>query len=1550
MDANTSAASVVSVAAPTVASTTVTYTGPACNTRSRMATATSSQQYVFSTPVGSASPTNVYLPGTPSVSSILSPSNVTVRSQSPRVRLVAMEPRFAMNTSPQNLFSTLTSSNGVNASSVGNQTSHVVDPSITLVLSMMQQMEERRENERREMNDRRDRERREIEERIKREKREADERRDREKQEIEDRIKRERRETEERMEREERRDKERREAEVKRDELLTSALREIREQSTLSNRDQSFVKVKSVKMPEFDEKTDIDSFLLQFERIATNQGWPTNEWATRLATLLKGKAAEVYAQLPLDQSEDYQALKLALLAKYKLNAETYRRRFRTIRKDTGETFAQMIVRMTTLLKRWICLAGKTADSYKDLEDLILYEQLLNVSGPELELFLRQNDPKNVTEAAVFADRFVAAKNATKDVKTGFKSNHGVGKTQTKEKVEDAKVTDNKKLACFECGKGHMRRDCPQWIKRKASEQRSNFARACPLTVTQELNSICSNDRDFFHPVQVEGKPVLALRDTGSSHCIVGKEWVPLGSQTVGKVEVQGWNGLIDIVPEVFVSVNSPFFSGKIRASVCENPAAALIIGNTVTFSNGTKKSVQVFPQVVTAAVQTRAGKRREAEMPKPLKKTSEHVLSDPQEVRELQQKDPSLSLYRELAEKSETNQAKFFYKKGLLYRKYIRSGVSISQLIVPEALRKTALKIAHDSPMAGHQGIRRTTDRLLQSFYWPGIHGSVKNYCRSCDECQKTEPRGRTRKVHLGRMPIIGEPFERVAVDIIGPVTPISEAGNRYMLVLVDFATRYPEATPLKNIDAPTIAEALWKMWTRYGVPKEVLTDRGTQFTGEVMKQVCALLGIKGLTTTPYHAQGNGLVERFNATLKSMIKKLCMERPKDWDQYIDAALFSYREVPQESLGFAPFELLYGRTVRGPLAVLRDLWTKDDVSAETKTTAEYVFDLRNRIAETCEIAHDALEHARDRQAHQFNKKAVQRNFEVGDEVLLLLPEKNNKLQLVWRGPFPVVEKKGICDYRIRVKGQDKLFHANLLKKYHRREVASVAAIVIEETEVKEVSADDLDREVIQCTPEGGVVLPALVSKEGPDDVNIFEGRQAEEKEALEKLVKENRRIFTDMPLQCTLGDCPLALEPDQPVRVKQYPLPHSQESLVKDEVDAMFKAGIIERSASPFSSPILLVKKKDGSMRFCIDFRRLNKKLRFDAEPLPDVDSLFAKIGKAMFFSKLDLSKGYFQIRMREQDRCKTAFTTPAGQFQFTVMPFGLKTAGAVFSRIMRLVLQPLALDCVHNFMDDILVATEAWQSHVVALRALFRRLNEVNLSARPKKCFLGFDEISFLGHRFMKGKMKPEEDKVQRIEEASRPTTKKQLRSFLGLAGYYRRFVPNYAAIALPLTNLTKKNSPDSIPWDDQCQRAFEVLKSKLCSHPIVILPDSSRPFVLRTDASGESVGAVLMQDHGHGLQPISYASKKLSDAERRYSTIEQECYAVVFGIRRFYPYLYGRDFVVETDHHPLSFLDRIRPLSRRLTGWAMELQSHNFTVRSIPGTENVAADYMSRM
>jgi hypothetical protein len=207
-------------------------------------------------------------------------------------------------------------------------------------------------------------------------------------------------------------------------------------------------------------------------------------------------------------------------------------------------------------------------------------------------------------------------------------------------------------------------------------------------------------------------------------------------------------------------------------------------------------------------------------------------------------------------------------------------------------------------------------------FYWPGITSDIKRFCRSCDICQRTVPKRQQIRAPLGKMPVIDIPFRRVAVDIVGPLVPITDKGTRYILTLVDYATRYPEAVALPSIETERVAEALVEVFCRVGFPREILMDRGAQFTSGVMAEMSRLISVKQLMTTPYHPMCNGLVERFNGTLKLMLKRLCAERPRDWDRYLGPALFAYREVPQESSRFSPFELLYGWPVRGPMTILK----------------------------------------------------------------------------------------------------------------------------------------------------------------------------------------------------------------------------------------------------------------------------------------------------------------------------------------------------------------------------------------------------------------------------------------------------------------------------------------------------------------------------------------------------------------------------------------------------------------------------------------------------
>lgn len=414
-------------------------------------------------------------------------------------------------------------------------------------------------------------------------------------------------------------------------------------------------------------------------------------------------------------------------------------------------------------------------------------------------------------------------------------------------------------------------------------------------------------------------------------------------------------------------------------------------------------------------------------------------------------------------------------------------------------------------------------------------------------------------------------------------------------------------------------------------------------------------------------------------------------------------------------------------------------------------------------------------------------------------------------------------------------------------------------------------------------------------------------------------------------------------------IKQPPrrVPRSRLSEVQGLITDMEARDIIEPSTSPWASPVVLVRKKDGSTRFCVDYRKLNDLTKKDSYPLPRIDDTIDAVAGAKYFSTLDLQSGYWQVGMEPEDKEKTAFSTCFGHWQFKVLPFGLCNAPATFERLMEKVLKDLSWSTALVYLDDIIVHGQTFAEEMARLRALFVRLREARLKVNPKKCLLFARRVKFLGHIVSAQGVEVDPEKTRVVESWPIPTKRQELRSFLGLCSYYRRFVRNFAGIAGVLHTLTEESRP--FIWTDACQRAFEQLKTALTSTPVLAYPLGNGRFTLDTDASSTAVGAVLSQEQSGEQRVVAYYSSCLSKPERNYCVTRRELLAIVKATEHFHHYLYGQNFELRTDHAALRWLLNFKNVEGQLARWMERLQQYSFTIAHRPGKQHGNADALSR-
>jgi len=399
--------------------------------------------------------------------------------------------------------------------------------------------------------------------------------------------------------------------------------------------------------------------------------------------------------------------------------------------------------------------------------------------------------------------------------------------------------------------------------------------------------------------------------------------------------------------------------------------------------------------------------------------------------------------------------------------------------------------------------------------------------------------------------------------------------------------------------------------------------------------------------------------------------------------------------------------------------------------------------------------------------------------------------------------------------------------------------------------------------------------------------------------------------------------------------------------MREELNKLLKNGSIEPSRSPYGAPVIFVKKKDGKLRMCIDYRALNKLTIKNRFPIPLIDDLIDQLHGAKVFTKIDLRSGYNQVRIHEDDIEKTAFRTRYGHFQYKVMPFGLTNAPATFQALVQDVLRPFLDIFVIVYIDDILIYSQNDQEHAQHIHQVLDQLRQHKLYGTMAKCEFFKNSVEYLGHVISTRGIATDPKKVETIRTWPTLTNLKELQSFLGLCNYYRRFIQDYSKIAAPLTDLTHKDTP--YLWTSQTQEAFDKLKILMASAPVLCIPDPELPFTVTTDASDFAVGAVLTQDQGKGPQPVAFISRKMNPHERNYAAHEKETLAVMHALKKWKVYLEGRHFIVYTDHATLRHFPDQPDLSRRQARWMEKMQEYDFEIKYIPGKQNTVADTLSR-
>ena len=904
-----------------------------------------------------------------------------------------------------------------------------------------------------------------------------------------------------------------------------------------------------------------------------------------------------------------------------------------------------------------------------------------------------------------------------------------------------------------------------------------------------------------------------------------------------------------------------------------------------------------------------------------------------------QANDESLAICRAMAAQ---NKGGYEYHNGILYHRESVLGQRVLQLVVPVGRRNHVLEIAH-AGVAYHLGIRKTLDRIRLSFWWVGIKAHVTNYIATCSDCQLKSRLRTTDRVPITPIPRAELPFQMMNIDCIGPIDPPGGPQKyKYCLCVQDSFSRWPSVFMLKSLTAKATCQALIELFAITGVPQIIWSDLGSNFDSALTKEFLRRMGCTPRFNSPQHPQSSGAVERLNGTFKRMLHHAIRENGANWPQVVPFLVWSLRETPSETTGVAPYMCVYGFLPSGPLNLLKKNWAGECELPPNfgKSATQYMQELKESMEIVSGYADDHSQKAQAKYAYYHNLRAKDKQFKVGDQVIVLTPDStHSRVYARWVGPATVAEVKSAYSYLVDMPdGSRRHYHANKLRRFLVRAHAG-GVINDEDGEFGEIAA-----------------TPNLTSATLKPSDRVEAGKLAhlgpQQRRQLLNVLDRYPECFDEKPGFCDVVQHEIKVKPGfRPKPSRAYRIPEILKPTVEKQIEELVRDGFLVPSKSPVSSPIVCVLKPNKrDVRIACDYRYVNAGTEDDAYPMPTVEEVFNQMGHAKYISVFDAKAGYWQCPVRKSDQWLTAIVTPSGLWEWTRMPFGLKGSAATFVRMVQAILRPIK-EFSSSYIDDLAVHSNSWKGHLQNLEQFLKVIRDAGLTLNLVKCEFAKGEVKYVGQYIGSGKRRPDPGKLAAIQSMIPPTTKKQLRSVLGLFGYYRPYLKGFAELAKPLTDLTAKSGPATLAWGEEEQKAFDSLKALLTEVTALTIPVVGKPYQLYTDASGVAVGSCLAQVDEQGIEhPIAYSSQKLTDVQTRWSTIERESFAVIEALRKWHDIIFGSHITVWCDHNPLTYIVACAPKSARLTRWALALQQYTLTLKYKKGCQNQAADCMSRL